>query len=665
MNLGGLGRPSIALALLFALIALLLAMFGGARKRSSIAESGRRALTMSGVFVLIATISLLSAFFSHDFSLAYVANYSSRSLTGPYMLTALWGGMEGSLLFWTLLLTGFSSIALSRARRWAQVDLSAWTLAVLAGISVFFLVLLNAPANPFTRLASIPLDGRGLNPLLQSPGMLVHPPLLYTGFVGFSIPFAFAMGALLSRRTDSAWFTFTRRWTLFAWSALSIGIVLGGAWAYTELGWGGYWAWDPVENASFMPWLTATAYLHSVVIQEKRRMFKVWNLTLILLTYVLAVFGTFLTRSGLLSSVHTFTEGPIGKWFLPFLALILLGGLAIIASRLDSLRSHNRLDSLLSRESAFLINNVLFLAAAFAVLWGTIYPIVAEVTTGVRLLVGPPFFDTVFIPLGLGLVGLAGLGPLISWRRMQPRAFAKALRAPLIAGGVVIAGSFIVGIASPGVLIAGALCAFTATAVISEFVRGSRVHRSRDGLGWFAALGRTLTRNRRRYGGYIVHLGIVLIVIGFVGSAFQTERHAVVPLSGSLQLADYELVYERLNRDATPEKRVFGATFSVRRDGEQIATLYPQRNFHTAQRQWQSEVAIRSTPVEDLYVVITAFDPDGSASVRAFVNPLTWWIWVGAGVMASGMIFIMVGAAPVTVPADVRRRVREVAVATR
>jgi len=665
VNLGGLGRPSIALALVFASIALLLAVLGAIKKRSSIAESGRRALTMSAVFVAIATISLLTAFFSHDFSLAYVANYSSRSLAGPYMFTALWGGMEGSLLFWTLLLTVFSAIAISRARRWAHPDLSAWTIAVLAGISVFFLVLLNAPADPFTRLASVPLDGRGLNPLLQSPGMLVHPPLLYTGFVGFSVPFAFAMGALLSRRTDSTWFTFTRRWTLFAWSALSIGIVLGGAWAYTELGWGGYWAWDPVENASFMPWLTATAYLHSVVIQEKRRMFKVWNLTLILLTYVLAVFGTFLTRSGLLSSIHTFTEGPIGKWFLPFLALMLIGGLAIIISRLDSLRSHNRLDSLLSRESAFLINNVLFVAAAFAVLWGTLYPIVAEVTTGVRLLVGPPFFDRVFIPLGLALVGLAGLGPLISWRRMQPHAFAKSLRGPLITGAVAIAASLIVGIRSPGVLVAIALCAFTASAVISEFARGSRVHRSRDGLGLLAALGRTLTRNRRRYGGYVVHLGIVLIVIGFIGAAFKTERHAEVAPGGALRIAGYELMYEKLDRDATPEKRIFGATFAVQRDGERIGTLYPQRNFHTAQKQWQSEVAIRSTPIEDLYVVITAFDPDGSASVRAFVNPLTWWIWVGAGVMASGMIFIMAGAAPAPVPADVRRRVREVAVATR
>lgn len=665
MILGGLGRPSIAAALLFAAISLTLSVVGTMRKRPAFVIGGRRALTISSGFVMLGTIALLAAFLSHDFSFAYVANYSSRSLPGRYTLAALWGGMEGSLLFWTLLLTSFSALALRRAVRWADGSLIAWATAVLAGVSVFFLVLLNAPADPFARLAEVPADGRGLNPLLQSPGMLIHPPLLYTGFVGFSIPFAFAMAALLARQTDEAWFTFTRRWTLFAWSALSIGIVLGGAWAYTELGWGGYWAWDPVENASFMPWLTATAYLHSVVIQEKRRMFKVWNVTLILLTYVLAVFGTFLTRSGILSSIHTFTEGPIGKWFLPFLALMLIGGLGMIAARLDSLRSHNRLDSLLSRESAFLFNNVLFLAAAFAVLWGTIYPIVAEVTTGVRLLVGPPFFDSVFIPLGLGLVALAGIGPLISWRRMDPRGFLRMLRAPLIAGAVAMAGLLVSGITGVGVLIAAGLCVFTTTAIIGEFARGSRVYRKRDGMGRVAALGRTLGRNRRRYGGYVVHLGIVLIVIGFIGSAFKTERHAQLEPGGSLNIAGYELDYVRLDRDMTSEKRVFAAELGVNRDGTRIATLWPQRNFHIAQRQWQSEVAIRSTPIEDLYVVITAFDPDGSASVRAFVNPLTWWIWIGAALMAGGMIFIMAGNAPATVRVGVRKPVAEVAVATR
>jgi cytochrome c-type biogenesis protein CcmF len=476
---------------------------------------------------------------------------------------------------------------------------------------------------------------------LQSPGMLIHPPLLYTGFVGFSIPFAFGMAALMTRRLDDEWLRRTRRWTLFAWSALSVGIVLGGAWAYTELGWGGYWAWDPVENASFMPWLTATAYLHSVVIQEKRRMFKVWNLGLILMTYVLAVFGTFLTRSGILSSIHTFTEGPIGKWFLPFLALMLVGGMALIASRLDSLKNENRFDSLLSRESAFLANNVLFLCAAFAVLWGTVYPIVAEAVTGVRLAVGPPFFNAVFIPIGLALLALTGLGPLIAWRRMNPGAFFRMIRLPLIAGAIATVGPGLFGVRSVGALLAFGLCAFTAVAVVAEFVRGSRVHRSRDGLGWSSALGRTLVRNRRRYGGYVVHLGVVLIVLGLAGAAFRTERSAHLAQGESMEIDGYTLTYQELVRGDSAEKEIYQANVLVSREGEALGTLEPQRNLHKVQQQFQSEVAISTGPIEDLYVVVTAIDPTGDASIRAFVNPLTWWIWAGAAVMVIGMTVLL------------------------
>lgn len=389
-SLAGLGRPSLIAALAFALIALGLFVAGGAAKRSDLTEMGRRAFLATFAFTALATIALLSALFARDFSVAYVADYTSRSLSGIYTFTALWGGMQGSLLWWAILLATFASLALTRAAAHkSSAPLVGWAGAVLSSIAAFFLFLLVVPANPFALAPQVALDGAGLNPLLQSPGMAIHPPLLYTGFVAFSVPFAFAIAALISGRLDDRWFTSTRRWTLFAWTALSVGIVLGGAWAYTELGWGGYWAWDPVENASFMPWLTATAFLHSVVIQEKRRMLKVWNVSLIVLTYVLAVFGTFLTRSGILSSVHTFTEGPIGKFFLPFLGVMLLGGLGMVAFRLDALRSENRLDSLLSRESAFIANNVLFVAATFTVLWGTIYPIVAEAFSGIRLSVGP------------------------------------------------------------------------------------------------------------------------------------------------------------------------------------------------------------------------------------------------------------------------------------
>lgn len=643
-----LGRPALIAALAFASAGGIFCAVGAMRGRADLTRTGVRALVATFVLTALAAAGLLHALLAHDFSFEYVSAYSSRSLSVGYTFSALWGGMEGSLLFWTLLLTGFAAFAIRGADRRGS-RLVGWAGAVLAATTVFFLLLLVAPADPFTKLAQIPSDGRGLNPLLQSPGMMIHPPLLYTGFVGFSIPFAFAMAALLSGRLDDAWFTSTRRWTLFSWSALSVGIVLGGAWAYTELGWGGYWAWDPVENASFLPWLTATAYLHSVVIQEKRRMFKVWNISLILMTYALAVFGTFLTRSGLLSSIHTFTEGPIGKWFLPFIGLMLIGGLALIALRYDSLRSDNQLDSMLSRESAFLANNVLFLAAAVAILWGTIYPVIAELFTGVRLSVGPPFFNTVFIPTGLALILLTGLGPLISWRRMSKGALLRIVRMPLIAGAVTIFVLAIVGVRSLGAMVAFGLCTFSFVAIGAEFARGSGVYRRR-GMGTLRALNETVARNRRRYGGYVIHLGVLLIVIGFAGAAFNKEVARPMQLGESINIGAYTMTYADFRQDSTPEKEIFEAEIEVTRGWDYLTTLYPQRNVHIAQGQPQSEVGIRTTPVEDLYVVVSSVDPDGTIGFRAFVNPLTWWIWAGAGVMVLGMWVVLSGDLPVAVP---------------
>jgi cytochrome c-type biogenesis protein CcmF len=661
-----LGRPALVVAAGLTVLASAAFVIGTARGRGDILEAGRRASLATAAAVALSAVALGAALLSHDFSYEYVTNYSSRSLTGPYTLSALWGGMEGSLLFWTLLLATFSAISLrSATRKGMSPRLIGAAGAVLGGITFFFLLLLLVPADPFTRLSPVPADGSGLNPLLQSPGMLIHPPLLYTGFVGFSVPFAFAIGALVTKRLDDSWFTSTRRWTLFAWSALSIGIVLGGAWAYTELGWGGYWAWDPVENASFLPWLTATAYLHSVVIQEKRRMFKIWNICLILITYLLAVFGTFLTRSGILSSIHTFTEGPIGKWFLPFLGVMLVAGLALILWRLDSLKSENRFDAVVSRETAFLANNVLFIVAAFTVLWGTIYPIVAEALWGTRLSVGPPFFNRVFVPIALALVALAGIGPLLSWRSMRGRALRRVSTVPLVAGVSTAAVLRIVGVDSVGALVAFGLCAFTAASVVSEFARGGRIYRKREKVSWLSAMARTLVRNRRRYGGYVVHLGVVLIVLGVAGGSFRTERNAHLSEGQELRVGDYTLVYEDLERSQNEEKQMAVTIVGVFRDGERVTTLRPQRNLHLAQEQWQSEIAIRTTPVEDLYVVTTTIDPDGAASIRAFVNPLTWWIWAGAVVMLAGMAVILTGRAPVSAPQRTKARVGDAVAAAR
>jgi cytochrome c-type biogenesis protein CcmF len=662
-SLAGLGRPSIAAALLFAIAAAALCVAGALRHRRDLTVAGVRCVVAVAGFVGLAVAALVSALFAHDFSVEYVANYSSRSLTGPYTLGALWGGMEGSLLFWTLLLTVFGAVALTRAPARTS-RLVAWAGGVLSVIAIFFLALLSAPASPFASSQGVPADGVGLNPLLQSPAMLVHPPLLYTGFVGFSIPFAFAMAALFTKRLDDGWFTATRRWTLFAWSALSVGIVLGGAWAYTELGWGGYWAWDPVENASFMPWLTATAFLHSVVIQEKRRMFKVWNVTLILLTYFLAVFGTFLTRSGILSSIHTFTEGDTGKWFLPFLGAMLIGGLSVVAWRAEQLRSENRFDSLLSRESAFLFNNVMFVAAAFGVLLVTMYPIIKEAIDGVRVAVSPATFNTFFVPWGLVLIVLTGIGPLIAWRRMSRGAMTRVLRVPVAAGGAAALVLWVAGVRSAGALTAFALCAFTAVAIGSEFVRGSRAYRAR-GAGWGPALGQTLARNRRRYGGYVVHLGVVLIVIGLAGAAFRSEGQAHLQLGETMGVGDYTLEYAALERGESAEKAIAAVEVAVTRGGDHVTTLRPQRNFHFAQGQPQSEVAIRTTPIEDLYLVVTSVDPDGDIALRAFVNPLTWWIWVGAAVMGAGIGVILSSPAPVGAKRPSPRRIEEPAVVMR
>lgn len=391
-------------------------------------------------------------------------------------------------------------------------------------------------------------------------------------------------------------------------------------------------------------------------------MLKVWNVALILATYALAVFGTFLTRSGILSSIHTFTEGDTGIWFLPFLAGMLLAGLSVIALRLDHLKSDNRLDALVSRESAFLANNVLFVAAAFTVLWGTVYPILAEAVTGVRLSVGPAFFNAVFAPLGLAIVALTGIGPLVSWRRMSKGALGRLVKPPMVAGSAVALGLAAMGVRSAGALLAFGLCAFTTVAIGGEFVRGSRIYRSRHRLGWAPALVRTLLRNRRRYGGYVVHLGIVLIVIGFAGSAFKVERNAFLKPGEAMRVGAYSLTYEGMKQTRTPEKQISEATVIVDRGDSRIGTMHPQSNFHFAQRQPQSEVAIRTTPVDDLYVVVTQFDSDGSAAIRAFVNPLTWWIWAGAAVMALGMGVLLSGGEGEVAPAGARSAVRETVV---
>lgn len=662
MDLGASGHLILYGALAVALWSAAASLLAVRRRDLRLAASGQRALHATAVLLGSATVLLVIALFARDFSLTYVANYSSRSTPPVYTFTALWAGMEGSLLWWTFITAVYAATAVAVQVR-KRTDLVPLATAVSGGVLAFFLGMLVFAADPFAGTSPIPLDGSGLNPLLQSPFMAIHPVLLYLGLTGFVVPFAFGIAALAAGRLDFRWFVATRRWTVLAWSFLTAGIILGAGWAYHELGWGGYWGWDPVENASLLPWLTGTAFLHSVMIQERRGMLKVWNVALILATYGLAIFGTFLTRSGLLSSVHTFSESPVGKYFLPFLGVLLIGAFALLGWRLERLQAERRLDSLLSREAMFLFNNLLFVSIAFTVLWGTLYPIFVEATSGVRIAVGPPFFNAVIAPVGLALLALTGIGPLVAWRRASPKSLRQHLSIPLLAGAATIATLAARGVRSPGALTAFGLCAFVAVGTAGEFVRAARAHRAIEKTGWIGGLLRAVGRNRRRYGGYIVHLGVVLIFLGLAGSPFRKSWSGTLEIGDTFRIGSYDLTYADSARYATDEKMVTLAVMDVRKGGRLVATLTPQRNFHLAQRQPQSEVGIRTTPVEDLYVVLNGMDESRTATVRAWVNPLVMWIWIGGAVMTAGMVVILSGkpaADPATrprVPAPEKERV--------
>lgn len=652
MDTGSAGRLILYAALVSGGWATIAPITGSRQGDSRLIESGRRALYATAGLLTAATLLLVTSLFARDFSVEYVANYSSRSLAPGYTLTALWAGMEGSLLFWTVITSIYAATAvfMQRARR---ADLTPIAGATLGAILVFFIAMLSFGANPFRTLSPVPADGAGLNPLLQSPFMTIHPVLLYLGLTGFAVPFSFAISALVKGRLDFRWFTSTRRWTIVAWSFLTVGIIIGAGWAYHELGWGGYWAWDPVENASLLPWLTGTAFLHSVMIQERRGMLKVWNVALILLTYSLAIFGTFLTRSGLLSSVHTFSESPLGKFFLPLLGVLVVGAFGLLGWRADRLRAERRLDWIVSREGMFLFNNLIFAAIAFTVLWGTLYPILVEAVRGVRVSVGPPFFNSVIGPIGLALLALTGIGPLVAWRRASIANLGRHFTIPGVVGSAVVLALVAAGVRSVGALIGFGLCGFVGAVTIGEFHRGARAHRS--GVGYLRGLAVVIGRNRRRYGGYIIHLGIVLIFIGIAGRAFTQSWSGTVTPGETFRVGSFDVTYREARAYPTAEKMVLMAVMDVRKEERFLATLYPQRNFHFAQRQPQSEVGLRTTLAGDLYLVVTQMDASRTATVRSWVNPLVAWIWIGGFVMAMGMIVIL-SSTPAPIPSGVRSR---------
>jgi cytochrome c-type biogenesis protein CcmF len=638
-----LGRAALVVCLGLALYALVAGAYAARTRRRRLAVSAQNAILAAFGSVVVASGVLLAALLRNDFSFEYVASFTSRELPTGYTISAFWGGQEGSLLLWLLVLTGFSAAAVLLNRRTAR-DLIAWVVPVLALVIVFFSFMLVAVSSPFdTRVA--PLDGAGLNPSLQNPYMMAHPPFLYLGFVGLTVPFAFAIGSLLARRTDEAWIVATRRWTLAAWTFLGIGQLLGAHWAYVEVGWGGYYAWDPVENAALMPWLAATAFLHSVMIQEKRGMLKVWNVLLVLLAFSLALFGTFLTRSGVVSSIHSFTQSSIGAWFLAFICLVTVGSLALVFARLPLLKAKTRLESLVSREATFLYNNLLLVALCLTILWGVAFPILSEAVRGEQITVGAPYYNFFLLVFGLPLLLLMGIGPLVAWRRASLRSVGRSLAWPLgaaLATGLVLlalgAGSSRAG------LIAYTFSAFVLGSIVYEFARGTRARRALTGGSWLGAFNGLVARNRRRYGGYVVHASIVLLAIGVAGSsAYDTVREQRLRPGSSLAVGDYNVKYRSLSSREGANATEVRAQLDVSRNGKSLGTLEAGKNDYRAEDQVSNEVGIRSDPLrlEDLFVITDQINRDGSVQFRILVKPLVNLIWIAGLVFLAGSLVAM------------------------
>jgi cytochrome c-type biogenesis protein CcmF len=588
------------------------------------------------VLLSIASAGLTYAFVTRDFNVEYVASYSSRDLPMFYTISAFWGGQKGSLLLWAWVLGLFATIVVLQNRR-KNRELMPYVIGVIAVVLIFFEFILVFMSQPFERLSFFPPDGKGLNPLLQNPGMVFHPTTLYLGYVGFTIPFAFAIAALLTGKLGDHWIRTTRRWTIFSWFFLTWGNLFGAQWAYVELGWGGFWMWDPVESASFMPWLTGTAFLHSVMIQEKKNMLKVWNMFLIIITFGLTLFGTFLTRSGILSSVHTFSETSMGPVFLGFIGAVLIFSFGLLSNRMHLLRSKNELDSLISRESSFLLNNLLFVGAAFAVFWGTVFPLISEAVRGVKITVGPPFYNQVNVPIFLGLLALTGICPLIAWRKASARNLKRNFLRPATFGVLLGVILFALGIRQVYALISFTLSGFVVATIVYEFYRGTRARSEISGQGWLNSFRSLIARNRRRYGGYVIHFGVVLLFIGGTGKAFVKETKATLSKGESAQVGEYILTYRGKSTYPSRNRYVVAANLDITNNGKQLGTLTPQKRFYKTTEQPTTEVAIRSTLKEDLYVILASYD-EQTASFKFLVNPLLTWLWIGGIVMTVGTL---------------------------
>jgi cytochrome c-type biogenesis protein CcmF len=634
-----LGHFVLFLALGLSLYGAAASAYGARAGRADWMASSRNAVLANLCLVTLAILLLEYALITSDFSLRYVANNSTRGSLTRYKIAGLWGSLEGSILLWAWLQSLFAALVVARYHD-RQPAVLPYVQVVLQGITAFFLFAMTFAVNPFAPIVPVPPDGRGLNPLLEVTDMLVHPLLLYLGFVGFSVPFAFAMAALMTGRLSEEWLKVTRRWTVVAWLFLTGGIFYGGWWSYRTLGWGGYWAWDPVENASFMPWLVGTAFIHSVMIQERKHMLKVWNLLLITLTFALVIFGTFLTRSGILGSVHAFADGPVGVLFLGFLALVLLLSLSLIAYRADALKGHGELDSLVSRESAFLLNNVVLLGICFTVFLGTIFPLLTEAIRGTKISVGMPYFNRVSVPLGMALLLLMGIGPLIAWGRASLNTLRRNFLKPVVAALALTALVFAFGLRQTEALLAFFCSFFVVSTIVFEFVTATRTRAATTGEGLLPAFAALLLKSRRRYGGLIVHLGVVIAIIGIAVSSLYKVEHEVTLKSGErLTIGPYTLQFHGLQAGEQPTHILVWANLTATKGNTPLAELRPGQRFYPNQQTPFASVDARYHWTEDLYTILSTFERDGSsATIKAMINPMISWIWIGGGVILLGVL---------------------------
>jgi cytochrome c-type biogenesis protein CcmF len=642
-----LGTLAILLAFAVAIYATVASVIGRLKHKPFLVVSGERAVYAVWAMMALASGILVYALMTGDFRFSYVAEHSNRTMPILYKFAAWWGGQEGSLLFWSFLLSTYTMVVVLTNRR-RHRDMMPWVVGVLTTVQTFFLILNNFIANPFRMLATDKLiiavpDGNGLSPLLQYPAMAIHPPMLYLGYVGFAVPFAFAIGSLITRQPGDAWIHTTRRWTLVTWLFQSTGVMLGAAWAYHVLGWGGYWGWDPVENASLLPWLSGTAFLHSVMMQEKKGMMKVWNIVLVSATFFLCILGTFLTRSGVVQSVHAFARSEIGKYFVSFLAIGIAATIFLILDRLEYLKSESQLESVISRESSFLFNNLILLASCFAVLWGTLFPVISEAVSGDKISLDADWYNRLMVPIGLFLLLLTGVGPLFAWRKTSAESLRRNFQWPGIASLVLVGALLAAGIRNFYALISFGFCLFVALTIAMEFFKGGRSVAAKNQMNLVRAMIELTHRNTRRYGGYLVHMGIVLMFIGFTGHAFNQSEVKELNKGDHMRVGAYDLQMVDLQQGQNENYEWHRATMNVYKGGALLGTLEPEKRFYIASRQGTSEVGIRQRPNEDLYLNFGGMSDDNQrAVIQAYVFPLVSWIWIGGLVLIGGTFVCLV-----------------------